>query len=279
MKYLSILFLPIIFFHYSIAQNVGIGTNSPNASAQLDVSSTTKGFLPPRMTVAQRNSISNPVAGLQIWCIDCKQLQVYDGSTWINIGGATPVIPNVVICSQVWMSKNLDVTVYQNWDPIPQVTDPIKWAALTTGAWCWYNNDSATYASTYGRLYNWYAVNDPRGLAPQGWHVPSDGEWSTLSTCLGGDFVAGGKLKEAGTAHWLSPNTNADNSSFFGALPCGYRIMSGTFNFLGIIGYFWSTLDANTYLACSRKLTNTSSSLARTYEDKTSAFSIRCIRD
>src|ERR1035437_2945754 len=101
-------------------------------------------------------------------------------------------IPSVTICTQVWMLNNLEVTTYRNGDPIPQVTDPAAWGLLSTGAWCWYNNDSATNASTYGKLYNWYAVNDPRGLAPTGWHVPSDAEWTTLSTCLGGAFVAGG---------------------------------------------------------------------------------------
>jgi uncharacterized protein (TIGR02145 family) len=78
------------------------------------------------------------------------------------------------------MQKNLNVSKYKNGDIIPQVTDGTQWANLTTGAWCWYNNDSATYAATYGKLYNWYAVNDPRGLAPEGWHVPSDGEWNIL---------------------------------------------------------------------------------------------------
>src|SRR4030095_15485991 len=89
------------------------------------------------------------------------------------------------ICDQDWMVKNLDVTTYRNGDIIPEVTDPTVWAALTTGAWCYYENNS-TNGTTYGKLYNWYAVNDPRGLAPTGWHVPTDAEWTTLSTCLGG---------------------------------------------------------------------------------------------
>ena len=96
------------------------------------------------------------------------------------------------------------------------------WATLTTGAYCYYNNDSATYAATYGKLYNWYAVNDPRGLAPAGWHVPSDAEWTELINCLGGEDVAGGKMK-AVSALWYSPNTGATNSSGFTGLPGGYR--------------------------------------------------------
>ena len=105
---------------------------------------------------------------------------------------------HVKIGTQVWMSTNLDVTYYRNGDKIPQVKDSVKWARLTTGAWCWYNNDSATGA-VYGKLYNWYAVNDPRGLAPIGWHIPSDTEWDTLSARLGGASKAGGKLKDTGT--------------------------------------------------------------------------------
>src|ERR1035437_4904310 len=130
-------------------------------------------------------------------------------------------IPSVTICTQSWMLKNLDVSTYRNGDLIPEVTDGSAWSALTAGAWCWYNNDSATNASTYGKLYNWYAVNDPRGLAPTGWHVPSDAEWTTLSTCLGGNAVAGGAMKETGTTHWTSPNTGATNSSGFTGLPGG----------------------------------------------------------
>src|SRR5450759_3473794 len=142
-------------------------------------------------------------------------------------------IPSVTICTQVWMLKNLDVSTYRNGDLIPKVTDPTAWSALTTGAWCWCSNDSATNASTYGKLYNRYAVNDPRGLPPTGWHVPSDAEWNTLITCLGGDpFVAGGAMKETGTTHWQSPNTDATNSSGFTGLPGGLRD-TGPFSAVG----------------------------------------------
>jgi uncharacterized protein (TIGR02145 family) len=114
-------------------------------------------------------------------------------------------IPSVTICNQVWMLKNLVVTTYRDGTPIPEVTDPTEWDLLTTGAWCYYNNDPAN-GTVYGKLYNWYAVTDPRGLPPNGWHIPTDEEWVTLETCLGGVSVAGGKMKEMGTAHWLSPN-------------------------------------------------------------------------
>ena len=164
--YLQVFFL--IATINTIAQ-VGIGTNTPVASAQLEVSSTNKGFLPPRMTQSQRDSITNPVPGLMIWCNNCGvsgELQVYNGIKWISLSVGTNTSDTVTICSQVWRVKNLDTDKYSNGDPIPKVTDPADWAALTTGAYCYYNNDSVTYASTYGKMYNWYAVNDDRNLAP-----------------------------------------------------------------------------------------------------------------
>src|SRR5690606_33259564 len=118
-------------------------------------------------------------------------------------------------------------------DVIPQVTDPTIWGNLTTGAWCYYNNDPANEI-IYGKLYNWYAVNDPRGLAPVGWHIPSDSEWTILTDYLGGFEVAGGKMKETGTTHWANPNIGADNSSGFTGLPGGYRAYnSAEFNTIG----------------------------------------------
>jgi uncharacterized protein (TIGR02145 family) len=186
---------------------------------------------------------------------------------------------SIKICDQIWMQKNLDVNKYQNGDIIPQVTDPFAWAALTTGAWCWYNNDSATYAATYGKMYNWYAVNDPRGLAPQGWHIPSNDEWSTLGMCKGDDFVAGGYLKEAGTSHWLAPNTGADNSSGFTALPGGFRYLDGTFNFITFYGNFWSSTSVNAAEAMYRGLNYSDFSLFQSPSNKLNGFSIRCIKN
>jgi uncharacterized protein (TIGR02145 family) len=259
--------------------NVGIGILSPAASAQLDVSSTTKGFLPPRMTIAQRSVITSPVAGLMIWCIDCNQLQVYDGSVWQNIGGTKAVLPSITICSQVWMDKNLDVNKYRNGDPIPKVTDADTWAALTTGAYCYYNNDSATYAATYGKQYNWYAVNDPRGLAPEGWHVPTDFEWTTLSTCLGGVGVAGGAMKEMGTTHWTTPNTGATNISGFTGLPGGSRLLNGTFGSVGFYGNWWCSSEDYTTNALTRDLEYSSDNINMNSLNKRYGLSVRCLRD
>jgi uncharacterized protein (TIGR02145 family) len=197
-------------------------------------------------------------------------------------GSDKPVfLPTVVIGTQKWMSKNLDVTTYRNGDVIPQVTDSAAWAGLTTGAWCYYKNDSLNGA-IYGKLYNWYALNDSRGLAPQGWHIPTDAEWTTLSTLLGGERVAGGEMKSTGITRWTSPNKSATNKSGFAGLPSGIRDFYGTFKGVGLSGCWWSATEAtiSTY-AGTRILWNESSSLDRSLYgyDKKAGLSVRCLRD
>jgi uncharacterized protein (TIGR02145 family) len=148
------------------------------------------------------------------------------------------VYPVIKIANKHWISKNLDVTHYKNGDSIPQVQDAATWASLTTGAWCYYENQTAN-GTTYGKLYNWYAMNDPRGIAPEGWHVPTDTDWQSLTDSLGGFAVAGGKLKA--TTLWDLPNWGATNSSGFSALPGGYRYYNGSFGFKGANGHWWSS--------------------------------------
>ena len=190
-----------------------------------------------------------------------------------------PCVSTVTICNQVWMPKNLDVDHYRNGDPIPQVTDPAAWAALTTGAWCYYLNDP-TNGAIYGKLYNWYAVNDPRGLAPTGWHIPTNAEWTTLVYCLGGVLVAGGKMKETGTTHWLSPNTGADNSSGFAALPGGFRGFNGSlFNLIGSFGFWWSSTELNTTNAWHCFLFYNDASVTSLAARKSDGYSVRCVKD
>lgn len=260
--------------------NVGIGTTSPDNSALLDISSTTQGFLPPRMTVSQRYAIANPAAGLMIWCTNggmTGEWQGFNGYSWVNLSGGPT---SVKICDQAWMDKNLDVDRYRNGDPIPKVTDNTAWAALTTGAYCYYNNDSATYAATYGKLYNWFAVNDPRGLAPAGWHIPTDAEWTSIVTCLGGAFVAGGEMKETGTIHWQSPNYGATNSSDFTGLPGGYRSYAGgLFDYVGIYGYWWSSTSQSSQGAWARRLSYNDVDVFTNNDAKKFGFSVRCVRD
>jgi uncharacterized protein (TIGR02145 family) len=213
-------------------------------------------------------------------------------SNEINITTNSIGCPDVTIGNQIWSSCNLDVTTYNDGTPIPQVTDPSVWAALTTGAWCYYNNDSAN-GTTYGKLYNWYAVagihdtdlNTPNKiLAPTGWHMPKDAEWTTLSTYLGGVSVAGGKMKSTGTSLWASPNTAANNESGFTGLPGGYRREIGTFESLGKSCNCWNSSDSGDLSmpnSWNSYLYYTMGSLLRYSADidKTYGFSVRCLRD
>ena len=377
----------------TMAQSVGINADGSvaNASAMLDVNSTTKGFLPPRMTYAQREAITSPAIGLMIYCTDCGngEPQYYSGAEWKNMIGGTattvvavaptitttavssigtttassggvitadggasvtqrglvwststnptialstktedgtgtgtytsalsglianttyyvrayatnsagtgygaevsfatlPPPTEVVIGTQTWKIKNLDVTTYSDGTAIPQVTDATAWAALTTGAWCYYNNDSANGA-IYGKLYNWYAVagihdtdaaTPNKILAPTGYHIPSDAEWTTLTTFLGGESVAGGKMKA--TTLWSSPNTGATNSSGFTGLPGRYRSSGGTFDGIGTNGFWWSSSEYDAALAWFRNLNYNNGSAGRGYGNKSYGFSVRSLRD
>jgi uncharacterized protein (TIGR02145 family) len=194
--------------------------------------------------------------------------------------GPPPPPPTVVIGTQTWTSKNLDVAKYKNGDPIPQVTDGTEWANLTTGAWCYYDNDQAN-GEIYGKLYNWYAATDPRGLAPSGFHIPTYSEWTTLSDYLGGN---GGTLKETGTTHWLTPNNGATNSSGFTALPGG-AIQNGDgfpaeFNNIYLVGNFLSSTEASSedYIGTQLLYFNTNITLPINFR-KTWGSSVRCIKD
>ncbi len=182
----------------------------------------------------------------------------------------------VAICNQIWTTNNLNVTKYRNGDSIPQVTDPTAWAALTTGAWCYYLNNTAN-GPVYGKLYNWYAVNDPRGLAPMGWHVPSDLEFTTLSNCLGGESIAGGKMKA--TTLWDSPNLGASNSSGFGSLPGGVRYSNGTFQFQGYSSNFWTSTLNNTTVFFRNNVSVNAIMFRGTDGNPGSALSVRCVKD
>jgi len=197
--------------------------------------------------------------------------------TALQNANVTP-LPNVTIGTQIWASTNLDVTTYRDGTPIPQV-----------------NNDSTTGA-TYGKIYNWYAVagihdNDPNTpnkiLAPTGWHIPSDSEWSTLINYLdpnanGGltvPNVAGSAMKETGTTHWFSPNTGATNSSGFTGLPGGYRFVDGSYAGLGINGYWWSSSENGVGGAWYRNLNFESTNATKIGQGKELGYSVRCIRD
>lgn len=199
------------------------------------------------------------------------------GTAYGNEINFTTNATEVTICTQIWMVKNLDVSTYRNGDPIPLVTFGPAWETLTTGAYCYYENNTAN-GTVYGKLYNWYAVNDPRGLAPAGWHIPTDAEWAILSTCLGGDLVSGGKMKETGTTHWPSPNTGATNSSGFTGLPGAIRFSGGSFGNSGF-GFWWSSTEKDASNAWYRYLGYNFAELARTNDPKQAGFSVRCVKD
>lgn len=179
----------------------------------------------------------------------------------------------VLIGSQCWMAENLRTSKYRDGSTIPNVTGNSQWGSLTTGAWATYENSAANNA-TYGKLYNWYAVADRRNICPVGWHVPSDAEWTMLSTHLGTD--PGHKMKS--TSSWLN-NGNGSNTSGFTALPGGSRFEDGGFSALMSGGYFWSSNEIGSDLALYRMLGYGHTRVDKIYYYKVRGFSVRCLRD
>lgn len=214
-----------------------------------------------------------------ILSVGCKKEDNPDDHTGTIKDKDGNVYHAVTIGTQTWMVENLITTKYRNGDPIPQVADDAQWAGLFTGACCFYDNNSAN-GSTYGALYNWYAVNDPRNIAPEGWHVASMEEWNILNTFLGGELVSGGKLKETGTTHWDSPNTGATDEAGFKGLPGGGRSLDGLYNSIGQSGLWWTTAESNPDNAWPRGLSyNSALIFSSMWLDKNSGFSVRCIKD
>jgi len=192
------------------------------------------------------------------------------------------VYNTVTIGNQVWMKENLKVIHYNNGTEIPKATSFSNGIWFSNGALCYYNNDSTSYYDLYGPLYNWLAVNNSQKVCPLGWHVPTQSEWFILSDYLGGGNIAGGKLKETDTIHWHSPNTSADNSSGFTALPGGLLNSyshNGQFQYVGEMGHFWSsTLVCSTTIWFALLSAFNSRLEIPSYGDEC-GFSIRCIKD
>ncbi len=187
----------------------------------------------------------------------------------------------VTIGQQIWMTDNLNADKFRNGDIIPETRTIADWKRAGFNqqpAWCYYNNDSIN-KTKFGKLYNWYAVNDPRGLAPKGWHIPFDAEWTNLANNLGGINIAGGKLKSSGTLDWQSPNTNATNSSGFAGLPGGSRNFDGSINSLGRNGFWWTATQNDALSAWYWYLGFDFESVARYDYNKENGFSVRCIKD
>ncbi len=281
----------LLFAGSIFAQTGSVGINNdgstPAASAMLDVSSTAKGFLPPRMTTVQRNAISSPVEGLVIYNTDDKALNIFNGTSWCMTNPVVcgqsfsdprdnKVYTTVQIGDQCWMAKNLNVGTR-----IIGTSEQTNTGAIEK--YC-YGNSEAN-CDVYGGLYQWdeamqySSTPGGQGICPTGWHLPTDEEWAALVSYLGGIDVAGGKLKETGFAHWSDPNTGADNSSGFTALPGGARDPVGSFADLSDYGGWWSSSWSDASNAWHRGMTASLAGVLRYNYNKPCGFSVRCLRD
>jgi uncharacterized protein (TIGR02145 family) len=189
---------------------------------------------------------------------------------------------DVTIGTQIWTSKNLDVSTFRNGEAIPEAKSKEEWAKAyknKTAAFCYYDYDNKN-GKVYGKLYNWYAVNDPRGLAPKGYHIPSDEEWTILTNKLGGEEIAGKKMKsKSGWEKIINKKSvNGDNSSGFNALPGGCNA-SGDFNGMTAFGYFWSSSENYAGNVWYWRLCYGDAGVFRSPSNKNSGFSVRCLRD
>ncbi len=210
----------------------------------------------------------------------------WNGIIWVSLTGNMKVgtvsdvdgnvYKTITIGTQEWMTENLRTSKYNDETTIDAVTSDAIWAVLNSGAWCWYDNDNSN-ESPYGKLYNWHAVNTAK-LCPTDWHVPSDGEWTTLTAYLGGEIIAGGKIKEEGFTHWSAPNLGATNVSGFTGLPGGARSIFG-FSSIGDEGYWWSSTESSSDDAWNRDVNSLQTDILRRREDKKLGMSVRCVRD
>lgn len=298
---LAISFFSISFFSFS---QVGINDDGslPHSSAMLEVKSTDKGFLLPRLSIIQLLNIENPAAGLVIFNTDKSDFYGFDGSVWRcwNSGDTIdPACPDsiryegqwyntVLIGTQCWMAENLNVGTMIHGTITQENNGTIE-------KYCYGNN--LANCDTYGGMYQWAemvqylngATNttswDPvpaghvQGICPPGWHVPSDTEFGTLVSYLGGSDVAGGKLKETGTVHWSAPNTGATNESGFTALPGGARYPSLTWGLLNDNGFWWSSSESGGTASFLLKLFYDSDNSLQGGNSKEHGFTVRCLKD
>jgi uncharacterized protein (TIGR02145 family) len=301
MENIKLLILTIVMIaSYSLTAQVAITTDgsSANNSAMLEVKSTSKGFLPPRMTSIQREAISSPEVGLMIFCTDDVEIQIYDGTSWVNMAGGaagfncgenftdtrdSKTYATVQIGTQCWMVENLNVGAMINSTNGGTNNDGEQTDNSTLEKYCYENNTSN--CDTYGGLYQWneamqYVTTEGvQGVCPSGWHLPTDGEWTTLAVFLGGVDIAGRKMKESGLEHWQSPNAGAANESGFTALPGGYHHHYGSYYDLTSYARFWSSSEFNTTDTWSRYLIYTVEDVNRSANNKEDGFSVRCLKD
>ena len=275
----------------SIGVAINTDSSDPDPSSMLDVTAPDKGILIPRLTDMQRDQIL-PVTGLAIYNTSSNTIQFYHGSGWYKLGicgGFTcgesitdtrdgKGYSTVQIGLQCWFAENLNIGT--------MIQSNVEMADNNVFEKYCYNNTEGN-CDDYGGLYQWnemmqYSTTPGvQGICPSGWHVPADAEWTVLTDYLGGGgYVAGGKMKEAGTTHWSSPNTGADNSSGFTALPGGYRFnLNGSFGSQGLYGHWWSATEHGDTGAwrCFLDFRNPLANLD--YNPKTLGFSVRCLKD
>ncbi len=204
----------------------------------------------------------------------------FDNNTFVVTDIDGNQYETVQIGDNIWMQENLKTSRYRNGDPIQETTLHLNWAT-TTGAWCWFDNNP-THDEIYGKLYNWYAVDDNRGICPEGWHVPLDIEWEQLTYHIGGLSTAGKHMKESSFNYWQDPNIPdqfPDNRSGFTGLPGGKRQILGSFSNLHFDGYWWSSTEWSNTKAVIRRLYFDSISAFRSFENKQRGYSVRCIMD
>ena len=223
---------------------------------------------------------------LIIFTNSCKKDESNTSNTITDIDGN--VYHSATIGTQVWLVENLKTTKYNDGTAIPNITADATWGAENTGAYCDYSNTPGN-STTYGRLYNWYAVdnnvatkvasNGGKNVCPISWHVPSDAEWTTLTTFLGGETVASGKLKETGTTHWTFPNTGATNETGFTAPPGGLRVYFAGYSTIGNSGLWWSSTEFSAADALYRIMNVNDPNVFRVDGYKQYGYSVRCVKD
>lgn len=208
--------------------------------------------------------------------ISCKKDDIKPPDPVKDIEGK--IYNTVKIGNQIWMAENLKTSKFNNGTDIPLIANELNWSSLTTPGFCWYNNDATSNKEAYGGLYNGYSVSTNK-LCPAGWHVPDRSEWQQLSDFLGDTLQGGGKLKEAGSVHWLPPNTGADNNTGFTALPAGIRYFEGSFASLRNYTCYWSATETGSADEWYIGLYYRDASIIMDHRTKTHGFSVRCIKD
>jgi len=245
------------------------------------------------MVVFEKNTNFIIIIAISLFMYSCEDKKADDSSARIVTDIDGNVYPTVIIGSQEWMAENLKVTKYRDGTSITNVTDSSSWRALTTEAYCIYNNNVSNEGETYGALYNWYAVVDSHNIAPEGWHVPTDDEWKELEMALGMSQSEADQTGWRGTNEGSALAGNADlwvnevleNDTEFGtsgfiALPGGYRgVILGNFFGCSGYGYFWSDSENNSHHAWYRLLYYDYTDIYRNNTNKSYGFSVRCIKD